>query len=187
MCSSDLDYVAVLRTSTNDTERAAALRYILHFTGDIHQPLHCVSRVTRRWPDGDQGGNKFWINNPIPDTKPDHINLHAYWDDGLYSFPKMGPHYAPPPLAEIVAAAPSIVAEHPPTESGWKAGGPFAFAAWAKESTQLAQSVVYAGIAQYRVPDERYRENGIKLSRQRVAWAGYRLAELLNTLWPEQH
>ncbi len=37
-------------------ERGIALRYLLHFVGDIHQPLHCVARDTDLFPNGDRGG-----------------------------------------------------------------------------------------------------------------------------------
>src|SRR5262249_10654509 len=36
--------------SKSDQERAAAVRYILHFGGDIHQPLHCTTN-------GNKGAN----------------------------------------------------------------------------------------------------------------------------------
>jgi len=72
-------------SSKTDKERAAAVRYILHFAGDIHQPLHCTTN-------GDKGGNcvplTYFKDKPnprkddngviIPDTyKPE---LHGIWD-----------------------------------------------------------------------------------------------------------
>jgi hypothetical protein len=46
-----------------------ALRYLVHFVGDVHQPLHAVSNA-------DLGGNCEHIDPPIADAK----NLHAVWD-----------------------------------------------------------------------------------------------------------
>jgi S1/P1 Nuclease len=46
-----------------------ALRYLVHFVGDIHQPLHAVS-------DADLGGNCEQIDPPIDTAK----NIHAIWD-----------------------------------------------------------------------------------------------------------
>jgi hypothetical protein len=51
------DNVKILKTSTNQSARAQALRLIIHLVGDIHQPLHCVTRVSSALPGGDQGGN----------------------------------------------------------------------------------------------------------------------------------
>ncbi len=48
-----------------------ALRYLIHFVGDIHQPLHATS-------DADLGGNCEQIK-PIEQAK----NLHALWDGGI--------------------------------------------------------------------------------------------------------
>src|SRR5262249_29220924 len=50
-------YVDILKTSPSKTARAQALRFVIHFVGDIHQPLHCASRVDASHTEGDQGGN----------------------------------------------------------------------------------------------------------------------------------
>src|SRR5262249_20134269 len=42
------DYVSTLKTSSDDSEKAEALRFIIHIVGDIHQPLHCSSRVSSK-------------------------------------------------------------------------------------------------------------------------------------------
>jgi S1/P1 Nuclease len=46
-----------------------ALRYLIHFVGDVHQPLHAIS-------DADLGGNCEHIDPPIGEAR----NLHAVWD-----------------------------------------------------------------------------------------------------------
>jgi hypothetical protein len=54
-------------------ERAEALRYIIHFVGDMHQPLHVTDNH-------DQGGNC------APMSLLDAVtisNLHSIWDSGL--------------------------------------------------------------------------------------------------------
>jgi hypothetical protein len=49
-----------------------ALRYLVHFVGDIHQPLHAIS-------DADLGGNCERLDPPVGEAK----NLHALWDGEL--------------------------------------------------------------------------------------------------------
>ena len=49
-----------------------ALRYVIHFVGDIHQPLHDIT-------DADQGGNCELLDPPVVNAK----NLHALWDGEL--------------------------------------------------------------------------------------------------------
>ena len=55
-------------------QRQIALRFLIHFVGDLHQPLH-VGR------DEDQGGNKIkvtWFGKPS--------NLHTLWDSQLIDY-----------------------------------------------------------------------------------------------------
>jgi S1/P1 nuclease len=57
------------------TGKAAYLSWLNHLVGDIHQPLHCVSVISKEIPEGDRGGNRHWVKNR---TEP--IKLHFYWD-----------------------------------------------------------------------------------------------------------
>lgn len=57
-------------------QRRIALRFLIHFVGDLHQPLH-VGR------DEDAGGNKIkvtWFGHPT--------NLHTVWDTELIDYQK---------------------------------------------------------------------------------------------------
>lgn len=64
------------RPGATRRERAEAICWILHLVGDLHQPLHCVERVSRALPGGDQGGNLWAVCRPEGRV----INLHALWD-----------------------------------------------------------------------------------------------------------
>ena len=81
-------YVGVLKTSTDDNERAQALRFVIHYVGDIHQPLHCSARVDRKFPQGDEGGNLFFVKITGRDGNPVSVKLHSFWDGGLDDFPR---------------------------------------------------------------------------------------------------
>jgi hypothetical protein len=180
------DNVKILRTSTDKTARARALRLIIHFVGDIHQPLHCADRVSRALPDGDQGGNLVTIKVTDAHGNLRSINLHSYWDGGLESFPKGGPppQWLPPPLSQIPPAAALARKANPPTDRALKLNDPFNYPAWANESFVLAKTVVYPGTSNGMQPSAAYRSKGVKVARQRAAWGGYRLAALLNSIWP---
>lgn len=54
-------------------ERAEALKFLVHFVGDVHQPLHAGHRP-------DKGGNEFQINLRRPGRAPEATNLHSIWD-----------------------------------------------------------------------------------------------------------
>ncbi|HEX8179375.1 MAG TPA: S1/P1 nuclease [Pyrinomonadaceae bacterium] len=90
--------LSVLRTSSDAAARAEALKYVVHFLGDIHQPLHNAvdhdadaanaenkaaghTPVTDR---GDRGGNDKlvqWLGEEA--NAFGCWNLHAVWDEGI--------------------------------------------------------------------------------------------------------
>src|SRR5262245_1395186 len=55
-------------------ERLEALLFLVHFVGDVHQPLHCANR-------NDRGGNDLHVRYLGKSGK--HINLHSVWDVDL--------------------------------------------------------------------------------------------------------
>lgn len=79
-------YVFTTMMEKFETEKEAksyALRLLIHYLGDVHQPLHCMDRVNDEYPEGDRGGNEV----PIPyHYRAD--NLHALWDAVIYKFHK---------------------------------------------------------------------------------------------------
>lgn len=178
------DNVAILKTSTDKNAQAQALRLIIHFVGDIHQPLHCATRVSSANPEGDRGGNLVSIKIPGSNGQLKTTNLHSYWDGGIGTFPKTGPNFAPPPLAQIGPATVIAMKGNPATAAGVKLNDPFNYAGWAAESFTLAKSVAYKGMNSGVKPDTTYNAASTKVVRKRVAWGGYRLAALLNSIWP---
>jgi hypothetical protein len=177
-------YANVLKTSGNDDERAEALRFIIHYVGDIHQPLHCSTRVDRAHPRGDRGGNDFLIS--LRGGAPANTALHSFWDGGLGDFPRGGgpPNFTPPPLIRITSAVPGVTGENPDTDPDLHLDRPENFSGWAEESSTLARDDAYDSLRPGGTPDTNYRRGGVAVARRRVAWAGYRLAALLNSVFP---
>jgi len=176
--------VNILKTSTDKNAQAQALRLIIHFVGDIHQPLHCATRVDSAHHDGDRGGNLVSIKIPGAGATLKTTNLHSYWDGGIGSFPKTGANFAPPPLRQISPAAAKAMVGNPDTDPALKLDDPFNFTVWANESLTLAKDVAYNGITHGSKPTAAYNKASLKVVRQRVSWGGYRLAALLNAIWP---
>lgn len=72
-------YTEVLRSEwIEPADQAEALRFLIHFVGDVHQPLH-AGRFA------DLGGNKIkGLTLPVGDSpEPEESSLHAAWDGGL--------------------------------------------------------------------------------------------------------
>lgn len=174
--------VAILKNPASDQNaQAQALRFVIHFVGDIHQPLHCATRVDSAHPTGDQGGNGVLLK--IGDRT---VKLHSYWDGGINAFPKggPGPTFAPPALSTIGPAAARARLGNPATDPALKLDDPTNFDLWAQESFALAKSTTYKGMHSGVTPTAAYNAKALKVARKRVAWAGYRLAALLNSIWP---
>jgi hypothetical protein len=70
--------IEILRsTRATRSERAEALRFLIHFVGDAHQPLHAGRTA-------DKGGNTIDRLHLLEFTPgSERINLHAVWDGGL--------------------------------------------------------------------------------------------------------
>jgi hypothetical protein len=68
------DFRQVLADPTSTrSDRVEALKYVVHFVGDVHQPLHCEDN-------GDRGGNNIHVRYSGSHRKP---NLHAVWDTSI--------------------------------------------------------------------------------------------------------
>ena len=74
----------VLRSDAPGATRARALRFLVHFVADLHQPLHAATN-------GDRGGNcvpvAYFDDRPHVDARGERWepNLHAIWDTALVS------------------------------------------------------------------------------------------------------
>ncbi|MBN8224625.1 MAG: S1/P1 nuclease [Xanthomonadales bacterium] len=100
---------AILADPTrSDDERRQALKFVVHFVGDVHQPLH-ASHGT------DRGGNDYQVN-----WNGQGSNLHSLWDSGLLRSAGLGEAAwlarlqalpAPAPVSPLPAEAPRLWAE----------------------------------------------------------------------------
>lgn len=63
----------VLRTPGDDEKRLTALKYVAHFSGDMHQPLHA-------WFGDNCRGNSYQLQAFMRGS-----NLHEVWDSHVYN------------------------------------------------------------------------------------------------------
>ena len=152
--------------------QAYALSWLEHLVGDIHQPLHAVSRFSALHPGGDHGGNEFKLDDPS-DPK---LSLHWFWDTALA---------ADPDPQKAIALATSIAGDYVRDDRDTARDAQSMVLEWLKESSDLARYVVYT-VGEERtqppfvkVPDA-YRTLANQIARHRAAIAGYRLAALID-------
>lgn len=139
----------------SNAERLQALKFVVHFVGDVHQPMH--AGYAR-----DRGGNTVQVNLRDGTRDGRGTNLHALWDSGLFYGLRESEqrHLATLQALDITA---------PPGSDP---------AAWAAESCAV---VLQAGVypAQARIGQD-YVDRWRPVAEERVVIAGRRLAGLLN-------
>jgi hypothetical protein len=67
--------IAELKTTTDETKQNEDLKFLIHFVGDVHCPMHSVD-------DNDKGGNLKTVKLFKPDGtgRGNTMKLHAVWD-----------------------------------------------------------------------------------------------------------
>ncbi len=148
---------AILRDmSRSKLARVEALKFLVHFVGDIHQPLHAVDS-------NDRGGNQRSI---VAMGRVD--SLHRAWDSGILQL--RGER-----SRDLVAEANRWLRTQ--TESRLTGGSA---ADWANESFRLARDVVYPQLKGDNTISHDEGLQDIRIIEERIARAGVRLAALLN-------
>ena len=146
-------------------DRATALKFIVHFVGDLHQPFHALG-VGR-------GGNDVKVrvfdqancgNDP---ARPNPCNLHSVWDSRLIARRALddGPY-----LSELRRLI---------NTKGFGSLPVGAPAQWAEQSFKLAKEALVAADTNI---DEGYYRRHITVIDERIALAGVRLAASLNRI-----
>lgn len=145
-------------------ERVMALAFLVHFVGDLHQPLHAGDRA-------DLGGNKALSTYGAYSVPK--LNLHSIWD-GL--------------IAErAISTPPGLVRVYTPAERAAVQGG--TIEDWSRDSWQVARDVVYASayagqpcgpVPERATLDEATLETLVEPARAQVVKGGLRLARLLD-------
>ena len=152
-------FTAVLRDkSASPGARLEALKFVVHFVADVHQPLRCADN-------GDRGGNDVHVL-----FLGKHTTLHAVWDTAILAPAVQGDErgYA---LKLFHSIAPADLAR-------WQSG---TAADWATESYKIARAKIY-GEMQYepRTLELFWESELLPVVNEQLEKAGVRLAALLN-------
>jgi len=157
--------------------KSIALRMLIHYLGDIHQPLHASERVLPGLPDGDIGGNLFRIkryDNKYMD------NLHFVWDQMFEKAEESIRSNLPYDKYQFIKRqADGIMAEYPFEQLLDKMTTNFNAKSWGLESFEIAKSFVYRGLRQDETIPADYEKEAWRICRERVALGGYRLGTIL--------
>lgn len=123
-------FEAVLKDkSAPRQDRIEALKFLIHFVGDIHQPLHCAAR------NNDRGGNSVLAY--MPGATGQASNLHRIWDGELlrvYLAGKTSLEYAKTLTDQLDGTSAAAWSASPTPE------------AWATDGWQVAEAHVYPAV-----------------------------------------
>ena len=194
--------IAILKDkSAEPAKRAEALRYVIHFVGDLHQPLHSTTN-------DDEGGNcvplKYFRRKPREHAHGFTPNLHSIWDSAIIDRDAEGAdsHEYAERLEETFASS---------FEQWQKAG--IHVDDWVWESHHYAEKNVYEPLTpkiaiekpapvhactddnnigarlfeQHITAGEAYQDQAAPIAELRIAQAGIRLAAILNDAAKSQH
>ncbi|CAD7951135.1 unnamed protein product [Amoebophrya sp. A25] len=175
-------------------QQAYWMRSLIHFLGDVHQPLHAATGCSAAHPEGDMGGNLFKIQTNIRNEFEGHADfvaeLHLLWDlaGGTYA---AGPNWPLNATMEIFVAEEAkrlrstYEVQYGSEVDAMKKGKPVAlFIQMRKESTALAQSVAYGnGIIENDLVSDSYLEKARQTSDERIARGGFRLQGFLERMF----
>ena len=156
-------------------ERAVSLAWVLHLTGDVHQPLHSSGRVTPLDPKGDRGGNDFALDDL------ESPNLHALWDSILRRARRQshGEGY----FRWVSRVSGEVARSHPPGSLAREIATD-STDAWSREGAALAMSAAYPPYLERGAPvPRRYYEEAYAVAERQAALASYRLARVLETIF----
>lgn len=151
----------LLRSTAPQEQISYALPWLLHLVADIHQPLH-VGQY------GDEGGNRFEIENPFNRRLP-FSSLHTYWDD------LPGPPWLRGKRLEQKALA--LLERHAAPAQG-------SVRLWRDESHRLlAGAYPKADGSLLPIITEEFQRQAHDIADQRIVAGGYRLGRLLEHIF----
>jgi len=173
--------IAVLKNPTADLERKQeALKFLIHFVGDVHQPLHCAD-------DHDRGGNEKIVRYWDPSKrslegghgKGEKIKLHAFWDRLLEIHTGEDPGILAAVLGGEITSA---------KRKRWSSGNA---ADWAWESYGIAKTEIFSEFSPgptsdpngVPLPEDYYGVKMKKIMDLQLEKAGVRLAYVLEDVF----
>ncbi|WP_405325825.1 S1/P1 nuclease [Leeuwenhoekiella sp. LLG6367-2.1] len=149
--------VVLLSEDASNEDKTFYLKLLIHFIGDLHQPLHLGNAA-------DKGGNDFqvrWFN--------DGTNLHSLWDSKMID--SYGMSYS-----ELASNFGSVTkAEQKNLTQG-------TLIDWVNEGQDLAKEV-YASAEIGEKLSYRYQADNFKTVQEQIKKGGVRLAAVLNELF----
>lgn len=161
-----------------DVAKSYALRMLVHFLGDIVQPLHSMNRYSAELPKGDKGGNGFKLPYRYRVK-----SLHSLWDKVLYEERyNIRRPFTEETWTKFQINVDQVLADYLDkviARDNFSPSNPYTYADsdfddWTWEAWELSKSL-YEGItANEKVPQE-YLDANIPIAYEQLVLGGYRM------------
>ena len=198
------DQVAVLKSNAATADKSKALAFVIHFLGDLHQPLHIISN-------NDRGGNCipvsfFGKQAHVASSGQATPNLHAVWDTDMLE--KVGQIRHSTHDDDLSAFVDTLMGDFEEEIAQWKEAD-IDVPGWAMESHSQAVRIGYGKLPHRIKPEQpvdvttcnddnhiaqrmlalkesvskKYANAANPVIEEQLAKAGTRLAMVLNDIW----
>lgn len=165
-----------LKGHTEEDGLSTAVRLLIHYTGDIHQPLHATAKVDHEFPAGDRGGNSVRLP-----SKDGAKNLHAVWDSVVYAqTDDFTTPFSDSDWDKIGAYAADLVKTYPASSADLAS---LDATVWAADSFAIANSFLYKGVTSGDALSADYIAQGQIDAKRQIVIGGTRLANLMVTIY----
>lgn len=181
--------IGTLKSTSTDVQgksnsillKSISLRNLIHFIGDIHQPMHTTSQISSQHPNGDLGGLLFTINHY---TDPTINNLHFFWDHMM----DMGREINSPIDSDddnnwLTSFSQSLMDLNPYDKLLPQMKANWSVVSWEIESMNYVKDFVYSNIVMDEDPSPEYQSGGKAIIKKVLTLAGYRIAETLKSIY----
>ncbi|MCH5217180.1 MAG: S1/P1 nuclease [Muribaculaceae bacterium] len=157
------EQVDILKGDASSEEKSLALKQVVHFLGDIHQPLHMGHA-------SDRGGNQhtvYFFGEPS--------NLHSVWDTGVL---ESGHAWSHTEWQQEIDRLPTAEAE-----LIVRGGNP---ETWGKETYAICREIYDATPQDHKISYD-YVARWTPVVESQLEKGGLRLADLLNSIFDEEY
>jgi hypothetical protein len=170
-------YTTITKHYSEADSKSIALRLLIHFMGDVHQPLHAMNRLDSSFPTGDAGGNAFPLTYHY-----DVDELHALWDTVIYeNHNSYKLPFTSDTWVSFGTETNAITTKYSFTSSEINNVDFYKIAA---DSFAIGTATAYKGVNMNDVVPQAYQDANKPIAEKQLTIAGLRLAHLMTTIFP---
>lgn len=170
-----------LYPGNEDVAQSYALRLLIHYIGDMHQPLHNEALYNETYPTGDKGGNLVPLKYHY-----DVDELHALFDKVMYTqYHSIARPIDEEHWAAFMVETAGIALNGTDAVADPSVYDNFDVKMWSDNSYAIAITL-YEGITPDGPVPQEYLNEKLVMCQNQITIGGYRLAHIIEYVFPER-